>query len=52
MFKDDSYDFNYQETRMLLEERELHFGDSLQVVCDYKTKNSGDKMFVVRKILN
>ena len=38
--KDSSYDFNYQESRLLSEERILKVGDSLQVVCNY---NSQDK---------
>ena len=46
--KDDSYDFNYQETRKLLEEREILSGDSLQVVCEYKTKDDRTDMSVVR----
>ena len=48
LFKDNSYDFNYQETRRLSEEREIFPGDSLQVVCDYKTKDAKENMTVVR----
>ena len=44
---DRSYDFNYQETRMLPEERQLLPGDSVQVVCDYKTKGIRENLTVV-----
>ena len=45
--KDNAYDFNYQETRRLTEEREILPGDSLQVICDYKTKGVRQQMSVV-----
>ena len=45
--KDDFYDFNYQETRMLPEERVVQPGDSLQVICNYKTKGVRAEMTVV-----
>ena len=48
--KDDAYDFNYQETRMLKEERELKMGDSIQLICDYKTKDIRTNMTVVSKL--
>ncbi|XP_078495984.1 DBH-like monooxygenase protein 1 homolog [Ciona intestinalis] len=35
--KDDSYDFNFQEARYLAEERVIKQGDSLQMVCNYRT---------------
>jgi len=37
--RDKSYDFNFQETRHLPEERVFQPGDSMQIVCNYKTKN-------------
>ena len=45
--RDRSYDFNYQETRMLSEEREILPGDSFQVVCTLKTKGVRQNMSVV-----
>jgi len=47
---DRSYDFNYQETRTLPEERELLPGDTIQVICDYKTQGRNN-ITVVRKRL-
>ena len=44
---DRSYDFNYQETRRLSEEREVLPGDTLQVICDYKSKGVRQNMTVV-----
>nr|XP_002124053.1 DBH-like monooxygenase protein 1 [Ciona intestinalis]XP_026690880.1 DBH-like monooxygenase protein 1 [Ciona intestinalis] len=35
--EDKSYDFNYQETRILQEERVFKKGDAMQVVCNYKS---------------
>jgi len=36
---DKSYNFNFQETRHLKQERVFTKEDSMQVVCNYKTKN-------------
>ena len=47
--RDRSYDFNYQETRMLPEERQILPGDGLQVVCDYKTQGVRQNITVVSK---
>ena len=47
LFNDNSYDFNYQETRRLSEEREILPGDSLQVVCNCRTKDIRHTMSVV-----
>ncbi|XP_059175991.1 uncharacterized protein LOC131955763 [Physella acuta] len=35
LMEDNNYDFNYQETRMLKEERVIKKGDTLIVECDY-----------------
>ena len=37
MASDSSYDFNYQETRVLAEELVVKAGDNLRMVCDYKS---------------
>nr|CAB3263919.1 DBH-like monooxygenase protein 1 homolog [Phallusia mammillata] len=34
---DNGYDFNYQETRFLHQEKVVKSGDSLQMVCDYNS---------------
>ncbi|XP_059175988.1 DBH-like monooxygenase protein 1 [Physella acuta] len=39
IMEDNSYDFNYQETRMLKEERVVKKGDLLLVECDYDSSD-------------
>ena len=49
--RDRAYDFNYQETRRLKEEREVLPGDSFQVICDYRSKDVRQQMTVVSLFL-
>ena len=49
--RDRSYDFNYQETRRLPEEREVLPGDSFQVICNYRSKDVRQRMTVVSLLL-
>ena len=39
LLEDNSYDFNYQEIKVLPEEVTLQLGDSLQMICDYESKD-------------
>ena len=37
--QDRSYDFNFQEARHLPQERIVREGDSMQIVCNYNSKD-------------
>ncbi|XP_059175984.1 DBH-like monooxygenase protein 1 homolog [Physella acuta] len=45
IMEDNSYDFNYQETRMLKEERVVKKGDMILVECDYESTGRTDVTF-------
>jgi len=49
IFKDDNYDFNYQEGRVLLHERVVEKGDVLFTKCDYRTVNKKTVTLVIYK---
>lgn len=53
--KDQTYDFNYQEARLLSDEAVVQLGDELQIVCHYKSvgaRNNFTSVSIISNILN